>query len=204
MRRLEKINAGIITLTFILNTIYIILTLLGKFNSKLIGSLTLYIIILLPTIIKKVFKIKIPFSVEFAFLIFIFLAQLLGSVMNFYTLIYWYDSLIHFISGILTALLALLLLILFNKYDKKSLVFNIIYMFAITLMVASCWEIFEFSADNLLGGNAQRIETGVIDTMKDIICAFLGCTIVCILYAYEQVCKIKLIVNKFIDNVKMM
>lgn len=203
MKTLKKINIGIIALTIVLNSIFLGLTLFGKFDSNILVCISLYIIVFLPIIIRKLFKIKIADSVELVFLIFIFLAQLLGSVMHFYGIIHWYDSFAHFISGALTALLALLLLLVFKKYDEKSLAFNILYMIAITLMVASFWEIFEFTADNLLGGDAQRVlATGVTDTMKDIICALLGCILVSIEYAYEQVSKTKLLVNKFLDNIK--
>lgn len=203
MKRLKKINLGIIVLTIILNTIFLILTIFGKYDSNILVCLSLYVMVFLPKIIRKLFKIKIANSIEFVFLIFIFLAQLLGSVMHFYGIIHWYDSFAHFISGTLTALLALLLLLLFKKYDSKSLSFNILYMIAITLMVAAFWEVFEFIADNLLGGDAQRvIATGVTDTMKDIICALLGCVLVSIEYAYEQTNKIKLLVNRFLDNIK--
>lgn len=203
MKNLKKINVGIIFLTIILNTIFIILTLLGKFESNILVCLSLYIIVFLPKIIKKIFKIKIVESVELIFLIFIFLAQLLGSVMHFYGLIYWYDSFVHFLSGVLTSLLALMSLLLFKKYNEKSIAFNVLYMFAITLMIAAFWEVFEFTADSLLGGDAQRVlATGVGDTMKDIICASLGCTLVCLSYFYECVNSIKLLISKFLDNIK--
>lgn len=203
MKKLKKINIGIIVLTIILNTIFLGLTIFDKFESNILVCFSLYFIVFLPTIIRKLFKIKIASSIELAFLVFIFLAQLLGSVMHFYEFIFWYDSFVHFISGMLTALLALLLLLLFKKYNSKSLGFNIIYMISITLMVASFWELFEFTADNLLGGDAQRvIATGVRDTMKDMICALLGCILVIIEYAYEQTTKTKLLVNRFLDNIK--
>ncbi|MBE6152091.1 MAG: DUF2238 domain-containing protein [Firmicutes bacterium] len=203
MKILKKINISIIALTIILNTLFLGLTLFKRFDSNILVCLSLYVIVFLPTIIRKIFKIKIANSVELVFLIFIFLAQLLGSVMHFYGIIYWYDSFVHFTSGLLTALFALLLLLMFKKYDEKSLTFNIFYMIAITLMVASIWELFEFSADNILGGDAQKVlTTGVTDTMKDVICALLGCSLICITYAYEIVNKTSLIVNKFLNNIK--
>jgi len=203
MKNLKKINIGISFLIIILNTVFVILTLLNKFNSNILVCLSLYVIVFLPTIIRKLFKIEVADSVELVFLIFIFFAQLLGSVMHLYSFIYWYDSFVHFTSGSLTALLALMLLVLFNKYDEKSSAFNVLYMFAITLMIAAVWETFEFTSDSLLGGDAQRVlTTGVGDTMKDIICAFLGCTLVSLSYVYEQVNSTKLLVNRFLDNVK--
>jgi len=117
MKILKKINISIIALTIILNTLFLGLTLFKRFDSNILVCLSLYVIVFLPTIIRKIFKIKIANSVELVFLIFIFLAQLLGSVMHFYGIIYWYDSFVHFTSGLLTALFALLLLLMFKKYD---------------------------------------------------------------------------------------
>lgn len=203
MKKIQKINMLIIITMIVLNTICLGLTIFGKYNSNILVCLSLYVIVFLPMIIRKVFKIKIANSIELIFLLFIFLAQLLGSVMHFYGLIYWYDSFTHFISGALTAFLALFLLILFKKYDDKELGFNVLYMIAITLMVAAFWEMFEFTADSLLGGDAQRvIATGVTDTMKDMICALLGSILISIEYIYEQTSKSKLIINKFLDNIK--
>lgn len=200
---MRKINNSIIVVVSCLNTIFLILTLLGKYNSNILVCLSFYLIVFLPKILRKLIKIKIPNLIEQVFLIFIFLAQLLGSVMHFYDLIYWYDSLVHLTSGIVTALLSIYLLMLFNKYDKDSVGFNVLYMFAITLLVAACWEFFEFSADSLLDGNAQRVlETGVRDTMKDMICALSGCTLVVIAFIYEHTNKTKLIITKFIENIK--
>jgi len=189
---MKKINKSIILITIILNTLFLVLTLLGKYDSIILVCLSLYLIVFLPVIIRRSFKIEISDCIEMQFLVFIFLAQLLGSVMHFYELIDWYDSFVHFLSGSLTGFLAIYLLNLFNKYDKKSIGFNILYMLALTLMVASFWEMFEFTADNLLGGDAQRVlETGVADTMKDMICALLGCIMIAGGYIYKELIKVK-------------
>lgn len=47
--------------------------------------------------------------------------------------------------------------------------------------------IFEFISDYLLNGDAQRvIETGVTDTMKDMICALLGNILFILIYVYNR------------------
>mgnify|MGYP006371914049 CR=1 FL=1 len=53
MKKLEKINLGILVLTIVLNTIYIVLILLGKSNSNLLVCLSLYAIVFLPLIINN-------------------------------------------------------------------------------------------------------------------------------------------------------
>ena len=186
MTKLKKINVGIIVVSLIINTIFIILTLIGKYNSSVLVCLSLYLILFIPTIVNKLFNINISDSSQFIFLIFIFVAQLLGSIAHFYELIPWFDSFTHFISGILSALFALQLLVLFDKYKVDSKVFNILFAIAFTLMIASFWEFFEFSADRLFGRDAQKVlKTGVGDTMKDMICALLGSLLFLVGYIYD-------------------
>lgn len=197
---MKKINNIVITLMLIVNTACIGFSLLGKYNSNILVCLSLYVIVFLPKIFRK-FSSKVNDLIELIFLLFILFAQLLGSILHFYGIIYWYDSFMHYISGILTSFLAVLLLVLFNKYEEKDRVFNIIFIISITLMVAGLWEIFEFTADNLLGGDAQKVvATGVTDTMKDIICALLGSILFSFCYVYEYTKKKSLVIKEFIKK----
>ena len=202
MTKLKKINVVIIVIGLIINTIFTIMTLINKYNGNIFVCFSFYLMLFIPAIINKVFKINISTSVKFIFLTFIFVAQLLGSIAHFYMLITWFDSFTHFVSGILTVLFALQLLTLFNKYDQDDKVFNIIFTIAFTFMVASFWEVFEFLADSIFGRDAQNVlKTGVTDTMKDIICAFLG-GIVCLVYYSYDIGSSKSKLKKFIYSIK--
>ena len=54
-------------------------------------------------------------------------------------------------------------------------------MFA--LLIASLWEFLEYGADTFMHLNVQHnIETGVSDTMEDMLVAFLGSIIVALTY----------------------
>mgnify|MGYP004542769163 CR=1 FL=1 len=197
---MKRINNVIITLMLIVNTGCIGLTLLDRYNSNILVCLSLYLIVFLPKILRR-FSSKVNDLIELIFLLFILFAQLLGSILHFYGIIYWYDSFMHYISGILTSFLAILLLVLFNKYDDNDRVFNIIFIISVTLMVAGLWEIFEFTADNLLGGDAQKVlTTGVTDTMKDMICALLGSILFSLCYLYECIKNKKLLIKEFIKK----
>lgn len=197
---MKKTNNILIILMIIVNTICMFLSICGKYNSNILVCLSLYLIIFLPRIIRK-FSSKVNDLIELIFLLFILFAQLLGSILHFYGIIYWYDSFMHYISGILTSFLAVIILILFNKYDDNDKVFNVIFILSITLMVASLWEIFEFTTDNLLGGDAQRVvATGVTDTMKDIICALLGSILFSFCYVYECLKNKTLLIKEFIKK----
>lgn len=197
---MKKTNNILIILMIIVNTICMLLSICGKYNSNILVCLSLYLIIFLPRIVRK-FSSKVNDLIELIFLLFILFAQLLGSILHFYGIIYWYDSFMHYISGILTSFLAVIILILFNKYDDNDKVFNVIFILSITLMVASLWEIFEFTTDNLLGGDAQRVvATGVTDTMKDIICALLGSILFSFCYLYECLKNKTLLIKEFIKK----
>ena len=197
---MKKTNNILIILMIIVNTICMFLSICGKYNSNILVCLSLYLIIFLPRIVRK-FSPKVNDLIELIFLLFIVFAQLLGSILHFYGIIYWYDSFMHYISGILTSFLAVIILILFNKYDDNDKVFNVIFILSITLMVASLWEIFEFTTDNLLGGDAQRVvATGVTDTMKDIICALLGSILFSFCYVYECLKNKTLLIKEFIKK----
>ena len=72
-------------------------------------------------------------------------------------------------------------------------------MISITLAIASLWECFEYCANILFGGDAQRVATtGVNDTMQDIIVAFIGSIIVSLIYSFECKTDNNGIVNSFI------
>ncbi len=138
---------------------------------KSLVSFSIIPIMIIPSLIFK--KINISSFVIFIYLIFIFFSQLLGSVFGLYNILIHYDKIIHFISGILTSLLALKILN-FYKYDNSKL-FNLIFIFSFSFLIAGIWEIFEYIMDNLLNGDAQRVVlTGVHDTMQDIISSCLG------------------------------
>lgn len=160
---------------------------------------SILITITLPYIIEKIFKTKISIVIKTTYIVFIFIAQFLGVTVELYNHISWFDKFTHWLSGIITALLSLSLLSKFKLYDKKNVLFNIIWMISITLAIASLWECFEYCANILFGGDAQRVATtGVNDTMQDIIVAFIGSIIVSLIYSFECKTDNNGIVNSFI------
>ena len=136
------------------------------------------------------------------YIIFIFVAHFLGSIVNLYNKIYWYDNFIHFLSGFVISFFALELLIRLKKYDLKKIFFNAIFIIGISCIIASFWEYFEFISDNIFGKDAQNVlTTGVADTMMDMILATLGNLLFILIYIFEEFNNKKLIVKNFIKQV---
>lgn len=131
-----------------------------------------------PMMLNLLFKIKFDLILLISYNAFMFLSICCGSLWGFYTLLVGFDKFIHFVSGVLFAILAYNL---FNngKKNKVSLVWLFIICFSISMMCGGLWEIYEFTTDILLGNNAQGTvgqigRDAIMDTMFDLVCDFVG------------------------------
>jgi VanZ family protein len=125
---------------------------------------------------------------------------------NFYEIFPWWDTLLHFASGIILGILGFALVYFINKDRNVSLRLNPFFIcaFSFTFVVTMgvFWEIFEFSVDQFLGMNMQKwqggIRLGLIDTMTDLIIDTLGALIVAAVgYIYMRKDK-----KKFFKSIK--
>ncbi|MFA5603729.1 MAG: hypothetical protein WDA12_02610 [Bacilli bacterium] len=167
--------------------------------SEALVSITILPVMILPLLLKK--TLNLTDSTVMLYLVFVFFAQFVGSMLNVYDTVPMFDKIMHLSSGVISSVLAVLLLVSFKKYDHENIGFNILFIITTTFMVAGLWEIFEYSADKVFSGDAQRvIETGINDTMQDIIAAFFGAISFCILYAYEKINKVEFVISKYIKE----
>ena len=167
---MKKINISLIIITIVLSLIKV----LGELDAPLaiiLKDLSIILTINLTYIISKIFKVKISNGLSFVYIVFIFMAHYLGVIEKFYNQFEFYDKLVHTLSGVLSAYIAYM----FLKNRSNDTLLNIIFIISFTFLCAGMWEIFEFTCNILVGGDAQRVaETGVNDTMLDIIVAFIG------------------------------
>lgn len=106
-------------------------------------------------------------------LIFDIFAAALGSVINLYKYIGFYDRFVHYLSGILLAeagMLIITYIISVRKIEKDNLIM-MLFAFFFSASCAGFWEIYEFTADNLLKTNMQGANN---NTMGDIVSGVLG------------------------------
>lgn len=141
--------------------------------------------------LKKCFKLDISDELNFLWIIFIFLAHYLGVICEFYFKFNFFDKITHTFSGVLSGSVALLAI---YKIKSKNFWFNVLFILSFTWFCAGMWEVFEYLCNILFGGDAQRVAlTGVNDTMLDMIVAFLGSLIVCVVYYFRCVKEKKLL-----------
>lgn len=192
-----------------INILLIIISIIGSFyfaftrddNVVLVlKDISILFTINLLYIIQKIFKIKINSAINFIYISFIFIAHFLGVICELYNYIYWFDKFAHFISGIITSLVAIYILTKLN--NKNSIFINILYIIAFTLMIASLWEIFEYLSSYYFNVDPQKVVlTGVNDTMGDIIVAFLGSILVSICYYFEIKYNYNYLIKKYIKMI---
>lgn len=184
---MRKLNNILIFLASLASACYAVRDInIGAYD-RLLASLSIIFVLFIPRIINKLFKIKISSAMELVYVIFIILAQFLGSVVNLYNRVWWYDLFAHFLSGVLTSVLALVVMDWLGVYKEKNKWFNSLFIICFTLMVASLWEFVEFGSFVFLKMDVQHhLTTGVFDTMEDMLVAFLGGMIVSISYLLEN------------------
>lgn len=180
---MKKINRLLIFITLICSFITI-LSELDKGIVIILKDSSIILTILIPYILNKLFKLDINEYLIFVWILFIFMAHYLGVICGLYNKWQYFDKITHTLSGILSSGVALLVL---EKIKSKNVLFNIVFILSFTWLCAGLWEVFEFTCNILVGGDAQRVvETGVSDTMWDMLVAFFGSLFVSIIYYLKK------------------
>ncbi len=147
-----------------------------------------FILTYFPSILSKKFGVYLPKRLQLIITLFIFAAQILGEIGDFYEKISWWDTMLHTISGIVLGLVGFLFVYLLNEKGNINVnlspKFVIIFAFCFALTMGVFWEFFEFGADRLFGYNMQKFrmpgQDGLVDTMNDLIVDAIGAIVACI------------------------
>lgn len=163
-------------------TIYLIFRLLvvicmireifnGNFQNVLLCILSL-ILFLLPAFIEKTFKIDFPTILEVVTFVFIFSAEILGEINNFYGRFPYFDDILHMINGFLAATVGFSLVYLLNENSESfnlTPVFVSLVAFCFSMTIGIGWEFFEYGIDNIFKFDMQKdsyvynINTVIVD-----------------------------------------
>jgi len=173
----EKANYFITMLIRIFLVIAGIGALINRRWALLFITLLTFFITFLPKIIERKYKIDIPVELELISILFIFASLFLGEVHDFYARVWWWDILLHGLSGITLGFIGFLILYVLDKGGRidTSHFLIAVFSFCFAVAIGSIWEIFEFSMDQIFGLNMQK--SGLADTMWDLIVDSLGALI---------------------------
>ncbi|WP_315120405.1 hypothetical protein [uncultured Clostridium sp.] len=131
----------------------------------------------IPYMYTKIFKRKENRTLSFSIVLFIFLSIYLGTLNNFYKFTWW-DTMLHLVSGTILGFLAIVFM---NNLNNSAVVkslnpkFIFLYILSFVALCGVLWEVYEFTADIILGMDMQGVLlTGVTDTMEDLIADLIG------------------------------
>ena len=145
---------------------------------------------LVPAFLFRRHRVLIPPEFQLVAAVFVFLSLFLGSALDFYYRFWWWDLVLHTASGFLLGIIGFVALFVLNQTDRvrPGMTPAFISFFGVTFAMALgvAWEVFEFAVDTVRPEiNMQSTETGVRDTMVDLIVDAAGAVVVAVMgYAY--------------------
>lgn len=157
------------TLRIIVIVMMILQLLNRNYENVFLCVLTL-ILLIMPSLVQVTFKVELPTTLEIFILIFIFAAEILGEISEFYLVFPFWDTVLHTINGFLAAAIGLSMVDLLNRSQK--IVFNLsplfmaIVAFCFSMTIGVIWEFFEFGMDWLIGYDMQK--DTVIHTIRSV------------------------------------
>lgn len=131
----------------------------GNYESVFLCLLTLLHLVG-PSIAQITLRVELPSTLEIIILLFVYAAEILGEIRQFYEVFPHWDTILHTLNGFLAAAIGFSLVELLNRNQK--LVFQLSPFF--TALVALCfsmtvgivWEFFEFMMDMVFGLDMQK------------------------------------------------
>ena len=158
IRKRRDITVYVVLRAFVIFTL-IMQIIHGNFENVFFCVLTLALLVL-PIIIDHKLNIKLPTLLESIIFIFIFAAEILGEVYNFYGYVKNWDTILHTINGFLCAAIGFSLVDILNQSSiikyKLSPVFVALVAFCVSMTIGVLWEFIEFGMDSFTKTDMQK------------------------------------------------
>ena len=162
-----------ITIYLVLRAL-VILTLvrqifMGNWNNVFLCGLTL-IFFVIPAVIEKKLNLALPDALQILILLFIYSAEILGEINEFYILIPHWDTILHTLNGFLCAAVGFSTIDILNQKEffhaTMSPLFVALVAFCFSMTIGVMWEFFEFGADQILRYDMQK--DVIVDTISTV------------------------------------
>jgi len=162
-KKLRNYNKKDLTVYLVLRVLVIIVMIrqifLGEWNNVFLCVLTL-ILFLVPVFIEKQVNVKLPDALQVIILLFIFSAEILGEINEYYLTIKHWDSILHTINGFLCAAIGFSLIDILNQkefvYVTLAPIFVALVAFSFSMTIGVLWEFFEYGMDTVFLKDMQK------------------------------------------------
>lgn len=129
------------------------------YESAFICVLSL-ILFFLPAFIEKQFRVQIPTLMEVVILLFIFGAEILGELQDYYTQYPYWDTMLHTTNGFVCAAFGFSLIDILTRNRQEKFRLSPLYVslvaFCFSMTVGVLWEFFEYGMDVLFLTDMQK------------------------------------------------
>ena len=173
-------QAPLLFALYVILRISVILVMIAQIMNRdwhnvMLCVLTL-VLFTVPSFIEKNWHIDIPSTLEVIILLFIYSAEISGEIRSYYINIPGWDTVLHTITGFLSAAIGFSLVDIINRNERTKLYLSPLYVaigaFCFSMTIGVLWEFFEFSMDWFFGLDMQKdtiinmINTVVIDPTR--------------------------------------
>lgn len=158
-----KAHPGMAVTYLVLRVLVVAVMLLQLFNGKyydvfLCGlTLTLFMI---PSFVERRLHVDVPNTLEVIILLFIFAAEILGEIQEYYLIFPFWDTMLHTINGFLMAAIGIAMVDILNRSRKfkvrLSPAFVALVAFCFSMTVGVLWEFFEYGMDTVFHTDMQK------------------------------------------------
>lgn len=148
---------------FLLRLAVVAVMVLQFFNKEyydvFLCGLTL-VMFLIPSFVEKRLHIDVPNVLEVIILLFIFAAEILGEIREYYLIYPFWDTILHTLNGFLMAAIGIAMVDILNRSDKfkvrLSPAFVALVAFCFSMTIGVLWEFFEYGMDTFLHLDMQK------------------------------------------------
>ena len=141
----------------------------GNFENVFMCILTL-VLFMVPSFIEVNFHIELPDTLEIIILLFIFAAEILGEIQQYYLTVPHWDTILHTLNGFLAAAIGFSLVDLFNRNERFSFslspMFLAVVAFCFSMTIGVLWEFFECGMDLFFGTDMQK--DTIVNTIRSV------------------------------------
>lgn len=153
----------VVTVYFLLRLLVIATMVAQAFNGNYENVYTCVlalILFMIPSIIERRLHIDLPDTLEIIILLFIFAAEILGEIQEYYVLIPFWDDCLHTLNGFLFAAVGFSLVNILNRNKRIMLQLSPFYMavmaFCFSMTIGVLWEFFEWGMDTFFAKDMQK------------------------------------------------
>lgn len=152
------------TTTYVVLRVLVIIVMVAEifnrnWNNVFLCVLTL-LLFMVPVFVDKKLHITLPNTLEIIILLFIFAAEIMGEINEYYLHYPGWDDMLHTMNGFLMAAIGFSMIDILNRSERFSIklspLFVALVAFCFSMTIGVLWEFFEFGMDYFFYTDMQK------------------------------------------------